>query len=46
MKTTSGRVYQMWVDEINADGGIYVEEYGKKLPIEFIQYDDKSTSPR
>lgn len=42
MKTTSGPVYQMWVDEINADGGIYVEEYGKKLPIEFIQYDDKS----
>jgi branched-chain amino acid transport system substrate-binding protein len=26
----------------NADGGIYVEEYGKKLPIELLIYDDKS----
>jgi len=32
----------LWVDEVNAKGGIYVKEYGKKLPIEWIQYDDKS----
>ena len=37
-----GPIYKMWVDEINADGGIYVEEYGKKLPIELIVYDDES----
>jgi len=32
----------LWVDQVNAKGGIYVKEYGKKLPIEWIQYDDKS----
>ena len=32
----------LWVEGVNAKGGIYVKEYGKKLPIEWIQYDDKS----
>jgi branched-chain amino acid transport system substrate-binding protein len=32
----------MWIDEVNADGGIYVEEYGKKLPLRLIRYDDTS----
>jgi len=32
----------LWIEEVNANGGIYVKEYGKKLPIEWIQYDDKS----
>jgi len=32
----------MWMEEVNAEGGIYVEEYGKKLPIEYKVYDDKS----
>jgi branched-chain amino acid transport system substrate-binding protein len=32
----------LWVEQVNADGGIYVKEYGKKLPIEWIVYDDKS----
>jgi len=35
-------IYETWVPRINAEGGIYVEEYGKKLPIELIIYDDKS----
>lgn len=35
-------IYETWVPRVNADGGIYVEEYGKKLPIELIIYDDKS----
>ncbi len=30
----------MWKDEVNAQGGIYIEEYGKKLPVEYIIYDD------
>ena len=37
-----GPCYRMWVDEVNADGGIYVEEYGKKLPVELKVYDDTS----
>jgi branched-chain amino acid transport system substrate-binding protein len=39
---TYGMVYDLWVEEINAKGGIYVKEYGKKLPLEIIKYDDKS----
>ena len=35
-------IYETWVPEVNARGGIYVEEYGKKLPIEAIIYDDKT----
>jgi branched-chain amino acid transport system substrate-binding protein len=35
-------VYETWVPEVNAEGGIYVEEYGKKLPVELKIYDDKS----
>ena len=35
-------VYEKFVEEVNADGGVYVEEYGKKLPIELLVYDDKS----
>jgi len=34
--------YLYWKDEVNAEGGIYVAEYGKKLPVEFIYYDDAS----
>jgi branched-chain amino acid transport system substrate-binding protein len=39
---TTGAAYDIWVEEVNAKGGIYVKEYGKKLPIELIKYDDKS----
>ena len=37
-----GPIMKMWEERVNADGGIYVEEYGKKLPVEFIIYDDAS----
>jgi branched-chain amino acid transport system substrate-binding protein len=40
--TAFGPIYKMWVKEVNAAGGIYVKEYGKKLPIELVVYDDKS----
>lgn len=35
-------LYEMWVDEVNARGGIYVEEYGKKLEIDLRIHDDTS----
>ncbi|MBA7619849.1 hypothetical protein ES703_27190 [subsurface metagenome] len=35
-----GPIMAMWEEEVNAAGGIYVEEYGKKLPIEYLIYDD------
>ena len=34
--------YDLWVHDVNAEGGIYVEEYGKKLPVELLIYDDTS----
>ena len=37
-----GPVYAVWVPEVNADGGIFVAEYGKKLPVELKIYDEKS----
>lgn len=41
-KVIGNPVYEMWIEEVNAEGGIYVEEFGKKLPIKLIQYDDES----
>lgn len=34
---------ELVADKYNADGGIYIEAAGKKLPIEIIAYDDKYT---
>jgi branched-chain amino acid transport system substrate-binding protein len=34
--------YDLWVKDVNAEGGIYVKEVGKKLPVELLIYDDKS----
>ena len=42
-KSASIPVYDLWIDEINAKGGIYVKEYKKRLPIELIVYDDESS---
>jgi branched-chain amino acid transport system substrate-binding protein len=41
-QTAFGPQYKMWVDELNQDGGLYVKELDKKLPIELKIYDDKS----
>jgi branched-chain amino acid transport system substrate-binding protein len=34
--------YEMWLEAVNAKGGIFVKEYGKRLPVEVITYDDRS----
>lgn len=39
---SSAPVYEMWVEDVNAQGGIYVKDYGKSLPLEYIKYDDGS----
>jgi len=39
---TSGKVYKMWVEEVNAMGGLNIKEYGKRLPLDVTMYDDKS----
>lgn len=41
-QTAYGPCYRMWVDLVNKDGGIYVKEYDKKLPVKLIVYDDTS----
>jgi len=33
----------LWSELVNKQGGIYVKEYGKKLPVELVFYDDKSS---
>jgi branched-chain amino acid transport system substrate-binding protein len=35
-------IYDTFVPEVNAAGGLFMTEYGKKLPIELKIYDDKS----
>lgn len=34
--------YEMAIKEINDAGGVMVKEYGKKIPIKLVIYDDKS----
>ena len=34
------------VEALNADGGIYIEELGKKLPIKFIVLDSESNTTK
>jgi branched-chain amino acid transport system substrate-binding protein len=35
--------YQVWKDEIKSQGGIFVKDMNKKLPVEFVYYDDQSS---
>ena len=37
--------YQLACDDINAKGGVYVKDLGKKLPLKLIVMDDKSSIP-
>lgn len=39
---TTGPVYDMWVEEVNDKGGLFIQEYNKRIPIEYIKYDDES----
>lgn len=39
--TTLGN-YNLWLHDVNAAGGIYLSKYDKKVPVEFIVYDDRS----
>lgn len=34
--------YDLWVEDVNAAGGIYVEEYDAQIPVELLRYDDTS----
>jgi branched-chain amino acid transport system substrate-binding protein len=36
--------YKLWVKDVNAAGGIMLSSIGKKLPVEVVEYDDRSNS--
>jgi branched-chain amino acid transport system substrate-binding protein len=35
---------KLWVEQKNAEGGVFVKPYGKKIPIKLIAYDDQSNT--
>ena len=36
------KLMNAWADTVNEEGGIMLEEHGKKVPVKFTVYDDKS----
>lgn len=42
--TTVAPNYRMWVKEINDAGGLMLKAYGQRVPIEVVEYDDRSSS--
>lgn len=42
--TTVRPNYEMWVKEINDAGGLMLSAHGKRVPIEVVQYDDRSST--
>ncbi len=36
--------FRLWVDAVNAKGGVFVKPYHKKIPIKLIAYDDQSNT--
>ena len=36
--------YRLWISELQAAGGITIKKTGKKVPVEFVEYDDQSKS--
>jgi branched-chain amino acid transport system substrate-binding protein len=35
---------KLWVDQTNADGGVFVKAFNKKIPVKLIAYDDQSNT--
>ncbi len=33
----------LWVSDANREGGIFVREYGRKIPVELVYFDDESS---
>jgi branched-chain amino acid transport system substrate-binding protein len=36
--------YRLWVDEVNRAGGIMLKKYGKRIPLEVSEIDDRSNN--
>jgi branched-chain amino acid transport system substrate-binding protein len=39
------KLMEAYADAVNQRGGLYVKEAGKRLPVKFVVYDDKSDGP-
>jgi branched-chain amino acid transport system substrate-binding protein len=39
------KLMELWAETINAKGGVMLKEYGKRLPIKMVVYDDTSKPP-
>jgi branched-chain amino acid transport system substrate-binding protein len=39
------KMMELWAETINAKGGVMLKEYGKRLPIKLVVYDDTSKPP-
>jgi branched-chain amino acid transport system substrate-binding protein len=35
---------KLWIEQKNAEGGVYVKEFDKKIPLKLIAYDDQSNT--
>src|SRR5579875_2490974 len=35
---------KLWIDQKNAEGGVFVKPYNKKIPIKLVAYDDQSST--
>ena len=35
---------KLWIEQKNAEGGVYVKAYDKKMPIKLVAYDDQSNT--
>lgn len=44
-ETTQISSYDTWAADVNAAGGIYVEEFDQRIPVEFVRLDDTSDVP-
>jgi branched-chain amino acid transport system substrate-binding protein len=42
--TTTIPNYELWVHDVNERGGIFLSSLGRSLPLEVIEYDDRSSS--
>jgi len=34
--------FRIWLDGLNKKGGLYLKKFGRRVPVEFIEYDDRS----
>ncbi len=34
--------YLLWEEQVNKKGGLFIKEFGKRLPVKLVYYDDKS----